>query len=112
MKTSLTDLPIELGHRGGVEVHRLIKPGQSQGKVATYNYATLKPGMNIAPHKHDDGREYFLFLDGSGVMTLDSQEFEVHQEDFMTVELGVTHTIENTGSTPLVFISLRTIEIE
>jgi mannose-6-phosphate isomerase-like protein (cupin superfamily) len=100
----------ESNHLGAVDLVRLIKPNQIEGKVATMNYAWLEKDKFIEPHLHEDGSEFYLFIKGSGEMVIEGEKFKVKAGDFFEVSQGLMHSLNNQHKDTLEFITLRTIE--
>ncbi|MDR0730117.1 MAG: cupin domain-containing protein [Treponema sp.] len=64
---------------------------------------TLPPGASIGYHRHDNETEYFLILSGSGEVDDDGTVKPVKPGDAIITGNGASHSIKNTGDTPLVF---------
>jgi mannose-6-phosphate isomerase-like protein (cupin superfamily) len=64
---------------------------------------TLPPGASIGYHQHTGETEYFVFLEGTGVVNDDGTEVPVKKGDVMITGNGGSHGVKNTGSAPLVF---------
>ena len=58
-------------------------------------------------HKHKQNEEVYVFLSGSGVMTLDGDDFPVASGSVVRVAPSVVRTHRNTGDTPLVFLCFQ-----
>lgn len=85
----------------------LIKTGDCKTKLQTVNDAYLEPGKGFAPHVHDDCEEVYYFLEGTGIMTIDDKKMPAKPGICYLVEQGEFHGLNNTGSTPLRFITVR-----
>ncbi len=107
LKINLTAIPTETGHHETVFKKVLINKPHGLGEIQTMNHVYLKSGMVVEPHVHETDKEFYLFLDGSGVMVLGEERFEVGMGDFVEIPVGKTHSIDNTGIKDLVLISLR-----
>lgn len=104
----------EAGHNDTVKLHRLIKKDEIDGKLQTYNYAWLEPGEEFETHVHEDCTEFFLILDGSGVLQTSEHKSasKIHSHliksgDFISIMLNTYHSIKNSGNQRLNFITLR-----
>jgi mannose-6-phosphate isomerase-like protein (cupin superfamily) len=64
---------------------------------------TLPPGASIGYHRHDKETEYYLILSGTGEVDDDGVKGPVKAGDSIVTGNGSSHSIKNTGSTPLVF---------
>lgn len=102
-------IPTETTHEGTTQVKRLIPPhGQHPGNVATMNYAWLEPGKQLTQHVHTDGEEFYFFLEGKGQILVGNDWFDVTAGDFVTVPPSHAHSVKNTDSESLVFLTVRT----
>ncbi|MDR1429003.1 MAG: cupin domain-containing protein [Spirochaetaceae bacterium] len=63
---------------------------------------TLPPGASIGPHQHDKETEYFIFLEGNGVVNDNGTEVPVKKGDVAVTGNGNYHSVKNTGTVPLV----------
>jgi len=54
----------------------------------------LNPNKCTSGHKHDGQEEVYMFMDGSGTMWLDENEFPVEGGDVVLIEDGVFHKVE------------------
>jgi mannose-6-phosphate isomerase-like protein (cupin superfamily) len=106
---NLASIPSEYGHRNSVLKKKLIDVSENPGRIATMNFAWLGKDMKLEPHKHSDGYEYYFFLEGEGLMLLNNEAINVRKNDFIKVELGMLHSLENHISNRLTFITIRTI---
>jgi len=61
----------------------------------------LPPGTSIGVHPHHDDEEYYYILEGCGMMTLDSERFEVRPGDIAAVFPGGEHGLENNSDADL-----------
>lgn len=108
MKNVFQEVP-EKNHGGTANLVRLLQNLPCDQIVQTFNYAWIEPGKQLEEHSHKDCVEYFLFLSGIGVMTIGTEAFDVKKGDFVTVEMGVMHALENGGSVKLEFVTLRAL---
>jgi mannose-6-phosphate isomerase-like protein (cupin superfamily) len=51
--------------------------------------------------KHQLTEEIYHITEGSGIMTLGSEEFKVKKGDTICISPGTPHRIQNIGNTPL-----------
>lgn len=64
----------------------------------------LAPGVSEGSHVHGDDEaleEIYYFLEGSGVMWVDGEDFVVGMGDAVLAPPGSDHGFRNTGSEPL-----------
>lgn len=109
MIIKLSKIKTEEVHGGTTFKKPLITQTEENGRVGTFNYAWLEKGMEVTPHKHPDGLEYYLFLEGEGEMLVGERWFVVTKDDFIIVPQNNFHSVKNNKEKRLVFITLRTI---
>jgi mannose-6-phosphate isomerase len=68
---------------------------------------TVKPGHRLSYQTHEKRSEYWVIVDGSGVITLDGEQMDCLAGDAFVVPVGTAHRIANTGDIDLVFIEVQ-----
>lgn len=68
---------------------------------------TVHPGHRLSYQTHEKRSEYWVIVEGSGVITLDGKESSCLAGDAFIVPVGAAHRIANTGDTDLVFIEVQ-----
>jgi mannose-6-phosphate isomerase-like protein (cupin superfamily) len=63
---------------------------------------TLPPGASIGYHQHTGETEYFIFVEGSGILNDNGVEVPVKKGDVAITGNGASHGVKNTGSVPLI----------
>jgi mannose-6-phosphate isomerase-like protein (cupin superfamily) len=81
-------------------------PNDTEKNARMLAELTLAPGSSIGYHQHDNETEYFIFIAGSGVVVDNGEEFPIKAGDVMITGNGGAHSVENTGTVPLVFNAL------
>ena len=66
--------------------------------------ATVMPGEETAEHIHSKSEEIYYILEGTGIMTLDSETYNVKPLDAIAIPPGTPHKIKNTNTMPLVLL--------
>ncbi len=68
----------------------------------------VKPGQRIAPHLHPHGQDTWTVLEGGGLYCLDSADttLPIAAGDVVVAPAGSVHGVLNTGTQPLVFVSV------
>ena len=94
------------GGQGTATVKHLLNPDEMLGKGRLFAENTLPPGASIGLHPHEGDFEVYYILQGRGRYYNNDQVFEVKAGDMTRVDDHNTHSIVNTGDTPLVFIAL------
>lgn len=61
----------------------------------------IDPGASIGIHAHTNDEEYYYVLSGTGLMTLNGEEFSVSSGDMVAVYPGGSHGIQNTATEPM-----------
>lgn len=63
----------------------------------------LNPNKATSGHKHVGQEEVYMFLQGSGRMWLDEEEFPVHANEIVLIKDGVFHKV-SAGDEGLYFV--------
>jgi mannose-6-phosphate isomerase len=69
---------------------------------------TVAAGRRLSYQRHARREEHWLVVHGTGRVTLEGDEFDVHPGTAVDVPVGAAHRIANTGATePLTFIEVQ-----
>jgi len=63
--------------------------------------ATIPPGASIGEHDHVNEIEYYIILEGEGIVVDDGKDVKVGPGDVVATGDGASHSIRNEGSVPL-----------
>lgn len=74
--------------------------------IAAIYDTSLAPGESIQPHYHEDFEEIYYVLSGYGMMTIGDEMQEISRGDVAYIPPPSPHTLLNTGSVPLRFITV------
>ena len=115
MDTHIADLPIASHPEaasppaGEGRVHRpwghyesLTVQGRHQVKRIV-----VAPGQKLSLQKHHHRAEHWVVVSGTAIVTRDSQEIMVREEESIYLPLGCVHRLENPGRVPLVVIEVQ-----
>lgn len=94
------------GGEGIQEVIHIMNPEEMQGKGRLFADNFLPPGASVGMHAHKGDMEAYFFLEGKGLYTSDTGDYEVEAGDVTIVDDNHEHGIKNIGDTPLRFIAL------
>lgn len=83
-------------------LHLVEGKGAVQKNTNLLAQITLPPGASIGCHAHNDETEFYIITEGSGKVSDNGVEKPVGAGDVMVTGGGASHSIENTGGTPLV----------
>jgi quercetin dioxygenase-like cupin family protein len=69
---------------------------------------TVKPGQRIYAHVHPEGQDTWTILEGEGEYQIDAsgKSMRIGVGDVAVATRGAVHGVLNTGSRPLVFVSV------
>lgn len=85
------------------------KPSKMTGEEISYG--SLPPGASIpffhAHHKHE---EVYLVISGTGEYQIDDTVFPIEEGSVVRVGTGASRNLKNTGTVPLVYICVQTME--
>lgn len=85
----------------GSVIRELIHPAVHGNRNQSLAEATVMPGQKTALHRHRVTEEIYHVTQGSGLMTLGGETFEVAAGDSICIAPGTPHCVENTGREPL-----------
>jgi uncharacterized cupin superfamily protein len=64
----------------------------------------LGPGGSIGLHRHDGEEDFYICLEGEGIVTDNGVERPFHKGVFQITRSGETQALRNTGKTDLVWV--------
>ena len=69
---------------------------------------TVKPGQRISPHVHPSGQDTWTVIAGEGQYQVEAsgRTVRIAAGDVAIAPAGAVHGVLNTGSLPLVFVSV------
>jgi mannose-6-phosphate isomerase-like protein (cupin superfamily) len=92
--------------RGGEGIATFTHFVEGKGKVQKNTNLlaeiTLPPGASIGKHTHTGETEFFIIVEGTGVVDDNGKEVPIKKGDVMVTVSGDSHSIANNGSAPLV----------
>ena len=68
---------------------------------------TVAAQRRLSYQQHARRQEHWLVVHGTGRVTLEGKEFDVHLGTAVDVPVQAAHRIANTGTGPLVFIEVQ-----
>jgi len=98
------------GGKGKVDISHIMEKDQFNNKGRLFAHVKLNPGNSIGYHKHEGEFEGYYFIKGEGLYNENNKEYSVKAGDFTLVDVGGSHSIENTGTEALEFIALILFE--
>ncbi|MFC1819532.1 cupin domain-containing protein [Thermodesulfobacteriota bacterium] len=87
--------------KDGSIIRELFHPDVHGNKQQNLAEATIPIGFITLLHKHSQSEEIYHFTEGTGLMTLGDQQFDVTTGDTVCILPGTAHKIQNTGGVPL-----------
>lgn len=69
---------------------------------------TINPHGMISLQLHHYRKELWVIVEGSGIVTLDSESFTVQKRDIIEITPNTKHRIANKSDTPIVLIEIQT----
>ena len=70
----------------------------------------VKKGHRLSLQSHRLRREHWFVVQGKALVTLDDEERELHEGEYVDIPIGSKHRIENVGDGDLIFIEVQTGE--
>ncbi|MCH4054407.1 MAG: cupin domain-containing protein [Atopobiaceae bacterium] len=75
-----------------------------KGPRVNFGIVRLNPGDTMAKHLHRTMEENFYVMEGNPTFTIDGTELAAQPGDFIHVEPGEAHEIENRSDAPCLFV--------
>jgi mannose-6-phosphate isomerase-like protein (cupin superfamily) len=88
----------------GSEIRPLIDRTTSHIERCSLAEEVLPVGAIVGRHHHIETEEIYYILHGTGRMTVGSEVRTVEDGDAVFIPRGHTHTLENTGQTPMTIL--------
>jgi len=97
---------LEKCHDGvGILKFRDLLAGAKEKQLVTFVHDdVLPPGASIGDHAHKSDtafEEWYLCLEGNGIMTLDGKAYDMAPGDITVCRANGSHGIRNTGDTDM-----------
>lgn len=87
--------------KDGSIIRELMHPSVHGNSNHSLAEAIVPAGGKTLLHKHRLTEEIYHLKEGSGIMTLGGQEFEVYAGNTVCIKPGTPHSIRNTGENDL-----------
>lgn len=69
---------------------------------------TVKPGGKLSVQKHNHRAEHWVVVKGTAHVTKGDETFSVSENQSVYIPVGVVHSLENLGNSPLEIIEVQT----
>jgi mannose-6-phosphate isomerase-like protein (cupin superfamily) len=69
---------------------------------------TVYPGKRLSLQRHKKRAEHWYIIEGSAIMTLNDNVFQLEPGDSRDIKADDIHRIENPGTADLIFIEVQT----
>ena len=90
--------------KDGSKIRELMHPGVHGNINQSLAEATIPVRAKTLLHQHRLTEEIYHITQGTGLMTLGDEVFEVESGDTLCIPPGTPHCLENTGLIPLVLL--------
>jgi len=94
------------GGNGITKMTHLFTQDELKGHCRICARIELQPGCSIGYHQHIDEEEIYYILQGKGTVNDNGELKEVTAGDAVLTGDGAGHSIENTGTDPLVLMAV------
>ena len=88
----------------GSEIRPLIDRTTSGIELCSLAEEVLPVGAAVGRHHHRETEEIYYILRGAGRMTVSAEMRQVAAGDAIFIPRGQAHTLENTGSEPMIIL--------
>ena len=93
----------EGAQRNLVYYKTLVSAGITRSEALTAGMLKIPPGEALNTHHHEQV-EFYLILEGSGMVEISSRERPVEPGSAVFIPRNAPHCIENTGACDLIFV--------
>jgi mannose-6-phosphate isomerase-like protein (cupin superfamily) len=93
------------GGKGSIFITHLVEPDQLKN-ARLMSTVEIPAGGSIGEHQHELETEYYIILEGEGVVREQDEEKSVGVGDIVVTGDGESHSIRNTGSRPLTMAAI------
>ncbi|MDT8412009.1 MAG: cupin domain-containing protein [Vicingaceae bacterium] len=76
-----------------------------ENEHASYYLIWIK--QSVTSHKHIEHTESITVIDGTGIMTIGEQQFEIKKGDFFIIPKGTFHSLKVSSETPVKVLSVQ-----
>jgi mannose-6-phosphate isomerase-like protein (cupin superfamily) len=105
----LTARDITVLHNPGKASEQLVWTRNAPEASVTITRVTMQPGAVSQRHGHARSEQIWIVERGSGTLLMDGNaQAELHEGDIVRTPPGETHGVINTGTEPLVYLSVTT----
>jgi len=80
--------------------------GSTMKNARLLSEVTLPPGASIGEHRHDSETEYYIILEGTGLVKDNGVDTPIKAGDVVVTGDGASHSIKNSGTEPLKLIAV------
>ena len=91
-------------HYGGALSKPLVMPETAGSRHLDYRISMYQPMAYVELHTHKVQEQIYHVLEGEGLMDIDSKKHVVRKHDVIYLPPGISHAIQNSGLTDLVFL--------
>ena len=95
--------PENNAHNSGIK-RVFVNHHQVQSALTQFAHGTMQPGQESGFHAHATMDEYFYFIKGEGIYTINEQEYKAMPETFIRIGAGSKHNLKNNSTIPLEFV--------
>lgn len=89
----LSDIPaIPTAHHVGLK-QVLLANSETPSAITQIAMSQFTKGESVEPHLHPTMDEHYLFLEGSGKMTIDGETYPLQAGDFILIPAGTKHDL-------------------
>ena len=81
----------------------LLRKGESNSNLTQIAYGSLNPNEEVEIHRHQTMEEYFFFLEGKGVYSVDGEQVELEKGVFVRIPADTDHSMKCIGTEKLEF---------
>ncbi|MFA9392689.1 MAG: cupin domain-containing protein [Prolixibacteraceae bacterium] len=89
---------------GNTKKYVFLDNSQLINNLTQIAYASFNPGESCELHEHPTMFEYFFFISGTGIYTIDEIEYKISSNTFLEIPPKSIHKLTNNGLVDLKFV--------
>lgn len=107
LKRSLVSLAAVSTSHGVGEKRVLLSNEETTTDITQIAETCLKKGEKVQMHVHPTMEEYFLFMKGEAVVSIEDETHICRTGDFLKIEAGVSHSLSALTDVKVVTVGCR-----
>lgn len=86
---------------GSILFREVFSKNDFESNLVHLHETVIEPHSTIGYHKHVGNEEVYYIIEGTGVMKVNEEEFEVSPGDAVNTQSGDSHGLTNSSDSPI-----------